>query len=119
METTAALFEARREYLGWSRAKLAADLGITEMSVYRIEKKGQRPEPELLARLVRTLHMHWEDVERALLGEMSNAQIQEIAQRAVDAASPPDDEITARIARLNPEQRRVFRQLLGLLPDQE
>lgn len=118
MEAAANLFQARREHLKWSRAKLAGMLGVSEMSVFRIEKQGQRPEPELLARLVRVLSLRWDDVERALLGEISSDEVHQIARRAVTTAHPGDD-LDSRIAQLTPDQRRVFRELLGLLPEQE
>lgn len=117
MEAAAAYFQARRKRLGWSRAKLATELGVSEMSVYRIEEKGQRPEPELLARLVRALKARWEDVERLLLDEVAFDQAESLADAPPETKPPPDD-IEERIMRLSPQQRQVFRQLLGLLPDQ-
>lgn len=117
MEAAAAYFQARRKRLGWSRARLATELGITEMSVYRIEAQGQRPEPELLARLVRALRARWDFVERLLLDEATAVEAEQLA--ALEAPPPsPGDDIDEQIARLNPAQRQALQQFLGLLPEQ-
>lgn len=49
-----------------SRAKLAAELGISEMSIMRIEERGQEPKAEALVALVRGLKARWQDVEYLL-----------------------------------------------------
>ena len=63
---TAAYFRVLRETAGKSRAKLAAELGVSEMSIWRIEEEGQEPKAELLTGLVRALKARWEDVEYLL-----------------------------------------------------
>jgi transcriptional regulator with XRE-family HTH domain len=55
MQAAAAYFQTLREQQGLSRARLALQLDITEMSLYRIEEQGQEPKAELLMKLVRAL----------------------------------------------------------------
>lgn len=113
MTAFAAWVEARRDTLKWTRAKLALELGISEMSVYRIERQGQQPEPELLARIVTTLQGSWSTVRDLLLSETAT---NEDGQRAATEGLPPiDPDIEARIARLNPQQEELLKSLLRQL----
>lgn len=45
------------------RATLALELGISEMSILRIETRGQKPKPETLKKLVAGLRARWEDID--------------------------------------------------------
>lgn len=113
MTAFAAWVEARRDAMKWSRAKLAMELGISEMSVYRIERQGQQPEPELLARIISVLQGSWSAVRDLLLND---AATDEDGRRAATEGLPPiDPDIEARIARLNPQQKELMRDLLRQL----
>lgn len=59
MKALGAYFEVLRGDRG--RAALAADVGISEMSIWRIEDGSQEPRAELLNALVRTLRARWSD----------------------------------------------------------
>lgn len=49
-----------------SRAELAYEAGISEMSILRIEVRGQKPKPDTLKKLVLALHARWEDIDYLL-----------------------------------------------------
>ena len=46
-----------------SRADLAAEMGVSEMSILRIETQGQKPKTDMLKKLVAALHARWEDID--------------------------------------------------------
>lgn len=46
-----------------SRADLAAEMGVSEMSILRIETQGQKPKSDMLKKLVAALHARWEDID--------------------------------------------------------
>ena len=58
-----------------SRADLALELGISEMSILRIETQGQKPKPETLKKLVAGLRARWEDID--YLADLSASQVEE------------------------------------------
>ena len=51
-----------------SRAKLAAELGVSEMSILRIESRGQEPGPEMLVKLVGQLRADGHAIRHLDLG---------------------------------------------------
>ena len=58
------------------RGTLALELGISEMSILRIETRGQKPKPETLKKLVAGLRARWEDID--YLADMHDAsQVEE------------------------------------------
>lgn len=72
MKALGAYFEVLRGDRG--RAALAADVGISEMSIWRIEDGSQEPRAELLNALVRTLRARWSDVEKLLSDSDATAE---------------------------------------------
>ena len=123
MQALGAYFEELRG--SRSRAALAADIGVSEMSILRIEEKGQEPKAEMLNALVRALHARWEDVEallsnpRATAGEGRELAQQRIEERAKEIAYRVSEgdasEVRKLIQRLraNPDELRELRQLLS------
>lgn len=64
-----------------SRAKLANELGISEMSIMRIEERGQEPKAEALVALVRGLRARWQDVEYLLREAQSIEEGRQLAEQ--------------------------------------
>lgn len=58
------------------RATLALELGISEMSILRIETQGQQPKPDTLKKLVAGLRARWEDIDY-LAGLQDSSQVEE------------------------------------------
>ncbi len=56
-----------------SRRTLAIAVGVTEMSVYRIEEKGQEPSASTIARILKALHLPWRIAEELLLNQAATA----------------------------------------------
>lgn len=111
-----------------SRDALAAAMGISAMSILRIEEKGQEPKAETLNALVRALHARWEDVEallsnkRATVDEGRGLARQRIEERAKEIADQvPDAEVAEalRIVRSLRESPEALRELRRLLKDDE
>lgn len=107
-----------------SRATLAADMGISEMSILRIEEKGQEPKAEMLNALVRALHARWEDVEALLSNPhatpdegrvLARQRMEERARIIVDQVADEDVATALRFVRSlrkNPQALQELRQLL-------
>lgn len=103
-----------------SRAKLAAELGVSEMSILRIESRGQEPGPEMLVKLVGQLRARWEDVEYLLgldkgKGIEEGRQLAENLARQIQQAGAVDARRAALnrlIADLEADPRKIDR-LLG------
>lgn len=74
MEAVAAYLQMLREGRKMSRAKLAAAVDVSEMSIYRIEERGQQPRPELLQALIEALSARWADVEALLTNEQAGEE---------------------------------------------
>lgn len=122
MKALAAYFETLRGLQ--SRAALASAMGVSEMSIIRIETRGQEPKAEMLNALVRALHARWEDVEallsnpRATIDEGRRLAQQRIEDRAKQIADQvPDEEVAealrfVRSLRESPEALRELRQIL-------
>lgn len=107
-----------------SRAALAADIGVSEMSILRIEEKGQEPKAETLNALVRALQARWEDVEALLSDpqamadrgkELARQRMEERAKEIADRVHEGGESGVRRLIhelRTNPEVLRELRQLL-------
>lgn len=107
-----------------SRAAVAADMGVSEMSILRIEEKGQEPKAEMLSGLVRTLRARWDDVEALLSNpratpeegrKLAQQRLEERAREITDSVSDeevPDALRFVRSLRENPEALYELRQLL-------
>src|SRR5687768_13868025 len=67
-----------------SRDALAETIGVSSMSILRIEEKGQEPKAETLNKLVRALHARWEDVEALLSAKVSPEEGRELARRRIE-----------------------------------
>lgn len=66
---------------GRARAALALELGISEMSILRIETRGQQPKPDTLKKLVAGLRARWEDID--YLADLQDpAKVEEARQMA-------------------------------------
>lgn len=108
-----------------SREALAATMGISVMSILRIEEKGQEPKAEMLNNLVRTLQARWDDVEVLLSNKHATAEEgrrlarQRVEERAREIAERvPDedaDEVLRFVQRLraNPKALRELRDMLS------
>lgn len=73
MIAASAYFRVLREHHGLSRAKLAGELDVSEMNIWRLEEEAQEPKAELLTALVRRLKARWEDVEALLANPLATA----------------------------------------------
>src|SRR5512145_307823 len=62
MEAAASYLRKIRESRKISRGRLAAQLDVSEMSIWRIEEEGQEPRAVLFMSLVRTLGASWDDL---------------------------------------------------------
>jgi len=83
-----------------SRARLADLVGTTEMSILRIETKGQEPSGPLLVKLVNALGASWDVVTRLVdLPDLASDEerIKAIESLASEDASPEEE---ARLNRL-------------------
>jgi transcriptional regulator with XRE-family HTH domain len=98
MITLAAYLLELRTRRRMSRARLAELTGTTEMSILRIETKGQEPSGPLLVRLVGALGASWDAVTQ--LVDSPDAGSDEERSRIV-AALVPDDASSDEEARLN------------------
>lgn len=116
MKALGAYFEALRGDRG--RAALAADVGTSEMSIWRIEDGTQEPRAELLSALVRTLKAQWSDVERLLSDSGATAEDGKRLAEGLRARLGQADSANARkqeIARLVEELERDPKKLDRLI----
>jgi transcriptional regulator with XRE-family HTH domain len=123
MKALGAYFEELRG--SQSREALATAMGVSVMSILRIEEKGQEPKAEMLNNLVRTLRARWEDVEELLSNKRATADEgrrlarQRIEERAKEIADRvPDEEVAealriVRSLRESPQALRELRELLS------
>lgn len=82
-----------REAAGLSRARVAADLGTTENTLWRIESGRQEPASTMLAGIVRAVGGDWPDVEALLLdGDADEATARRLAARRLSGATEADDD---------------------------
>jgi transcriptional regulator with XRE-family HTH domain len=106
-----------------SRDALAATIGVSSMSILRIEEKGQEPKAETLNSLVRALHARWEDVETLLSTKATPDEARALARQRIDerakqiADRVPDTEVDealrfVRSLRANPEALKELQYLL-------
>ena len=116
MNALGAYFGNLRIHHGLSRASLAAQLGVSEMSIWRIEKEGQEPRTELLVSLVRVLNAKWHHIEQLASDPDCNEETaQKLATEAYIAASELSDddlqEILNLYERLKDDPRALMRWL--------
>lgn len=101
-----------------SRAKLAAEAGISEMSILRIEVQNQEPKAEALVALVGALKARWEDVEYLLKHAKSAEEGRQLAERVQEQLLQAEDEddrhraLQQLIAELETDPRKLD-QLIG------
>ena len=98
MMTLAAYLLELRTRRRMSRARLAELVGTTEMSILRIETKGQEPSGSLLVKLVGALGASWDAVTQ-LVNTPDTANAAE--RSSIIAALVPDDASADEEARLN------------------
>jgi transcriptional regulator with XRE-family HTH domain len=75
-----------------SRAKLAAEAGISEMSILRIEVQNQEPKAEALVALVGALKARWEDVEYLLKHAKSADEGRQLAEQVQEQLRQAESE---------------------------
>lgn len=98
MEAAAAYLRAMRDHAGFSRGKLAAELGVSEMSIWRIEEDGQEPKAELFTRFVSTVRARWEDIEALMANPAATEEDgRRLADMAHAAAQMTDEELDEAI----------------------
>lgn len=123
MDALGAYFAELRGSL--SRDALAEAVGVSSMSILRIEEKGQEPKAETLNKLVRALHARWEDVE-ALLSTKATAEegrqrarqwVEERAKEIADRVPDAEVEEALRLVRglrASPEALQELQRLLKI-----
>ena len=94
-----------------SRAKLAAELGISEMSILRIEDRGQEPKAEVLVALVKALRANWDHVAY-LLDPNRNAEEWRSRSQQVETSDERLAMLNRLIADLETDPRKLD-QLIG------
>lgn len=99
MATLATYLQGLRNERRMSRARLAELVGTTEMSILRIETKGQEPSASLLVRMVGALGASWEMVSR--LVEAPDANDEDGRAATIAALAPQSGETTDESSRLN------------------
>jgi len=122
MEAVAALIRLRRDQLGMSRRALAGAAGVTEMSVYRIEEKGQEPGASTIARLLDALQLPWEVAKDLLLDPKATAADGVHAVEIASLKTEEDrtvDEIVAYVLSLPADRRPAAMRVLRALADSE
>lgn len=107
MEAVAPWLRQLRVNEGITQAEAAARIGVNPKTIERWEAGKHEPPASELAVYV-----------RALGGEVRDLLSRLVKLDNVPDLTADDQDLIARITRLSPEQRRVFRQLVDLLPDQ-
>lgn len=110
-----------------SRDALAETIGVSSMSILRIEEKGQEPKAETLNKLVRALHARWEDVETLLSTKaaaedgrkLARQRIEERAKEIADRVPKAEVAEALRIVQMLRANPDALRQLRDLIRDDE
>jgi DNA-binding XRE family transcriptional regulator len=90
-----------------SRAKLAAQLEVSEQSIYRIEENRQEPNPELLARIIATLGGDPTDVHELLLHKKATPeQGRDVALQRINVRLTAEQEVDQLVVPSDPEALR-------------
>lgn len=108
-----------------SRDTLATSMGVSSMSILRIEEKGQEPKAEMLNNLVRALHARWEDVETLLSTKataeegrrLARQRIEERAKEIADRVPEADKDEALRIVRSLRASPEALKELQRMLRD--
>lgn len=126
MEALAAYFSELRGRKSF--AAVAAEMGVSEMSVRRIEEKGQEPKAEMLNKIVRALRARWEDVEALLSDKHAKAEdgrrlarilLEERARELADRVPETDRPDALQIVRSLRDSPEALRELRRLLRDSD
>lgn len=91
MEAVATYFRVLREGRSYTRAKLAAELGVSEMTIWRLEEEGQEPKAAFLTGLIRTLQARWQDIEHLFRADATPEDGHRLAQEWLQV--PPEEQV--------------------------
>jgi transcriptional regulator with XRE-family HTH domain len=95
MVAASAYLQTLREGRKVSRAKLAAQLGVSEMSIWRIEEEGQEPKAEFFMALVKALGGDPNHLLRLLTEDATQEEGERLARTVLQAQDRQIGELVA------------------------